>query len=220
MSKKLAKADFFVMRDMRGATRPKHAYDPDPVLSEKIKADRIKFYPTIAPDWAPGQFQADLFHRLPQVEFRMPPELVLKRIAFKEKTPEKGLDHNLSFGFVDYASVGIDKYYVVSPEWRAAVESLEDVHEFFPYVAEFKDKQISRWIFRAHQNATNEFRSGLENVGDWKKYRALFPLDAVKGKHLFLAGWSPSYIVSRELATLLLPLLPRFVNFYPIMFDV
>jgi hypothetical protein len=219
MSKKLAKADFFVMRDLRGVSKLRYGYDPDPILSEEVKAERIKFYPTIAPDWTPDQFRGDLFHWVPQVEFRMPPELVLKRIAFKGKAPENGLDHHLNSTFIDHASVGIDNYVVVSPEWRAAVESLEDVHEFFPYMVEFGDKKIPRWIFRPHQNATNKYNFGLMNVDGWEKYEALFPRVFAEGKHLFLAGGNLQFIVSRELATLLLPMLPRRVNFYPIMFD-
>jgi hypothetical protein len=219
MVKKLADGDYFVMIDYRSACKPKGGYDPNPKLSLEIKKQRKEFYHAFNPKWNPDLNWGDLFHCTPTPDFRMPPELVLNRISFRSDAPENGLEHYMCIAFRDFASTGSDAYHVVSPEWRAAVEGLEKVHEFFPYMVEFRDREVSRWIFRAHQNVIDEYIFGIGSLADGIKVKAYFPIEAARGKHLFMAGRAPRAIVSRELAGRLLAMLPRQVNFYPLEFD-
>lgn len=220
MAKRLPKGDYFALRDIRTKYFPKRGYDPDPARSAEISEGRERLYTAHNPNW--GNSRWDLFHFDPP-RFRMPQELVLDRTAFNVEAPPGGLDHYMVLAFTDYAEVKNEvrmrySYRVVSREWRAVIEQLEPaVHEFFPYRIEFTNHIDHRFVFRPFQPVPPDGASRRVWLRD---DHTLFSAtrEEVSGRHLFTPGRESIIMTSRDMAALLLPLLPRFVNFVPLRF--
>lgn len=225
--------EFFIVSDMRQGGESlsiRRQYDPDPQETEAIKARRMAYYRTFEPDWTPYESH-DLFHqRYPGRYPTLPPimpDMVHKSSGFKRPKPKRGPDELLKFPILDQATLGpsgshfnFEYYLLVSSEWKAAVESLEPgVHEFFAHDVIFSDGIWPRYIFRDRQDIDcldQEAREPTTFDISRGRYTIQAKRAALAGRHwVRQSGWYYNF-VSRDLALLLLPLLPRLVKFMPI----
>lgn len=223
---KLPDGELFLISDQRamGTTLSSAgAYDPDPQETEAIKVRRAAHYKTFEPDWVlsfMGSGQ-DLFHRSYPATPPIGPDLVHKQSGFNRPKPQRGLGDNLYFPFRDYATENA-YYRVVSPEWKAAVESLEPgVHEFFGHEVVFSDSVWQRYIFRDRQRVEIFAESTLPPGSkiDIARFRGCAKRHAVAGRHWVRPlGWSIDF-VSRELASRLLPLMTGAMSFIPVQVE-
>ena len=207
---KLPDGEFFVIDEdtMADVFSSRGEYDPDPKETVAIKKCREVYYRTFEPDWAPSPVSGDdLFHRHYPLPPPMPANLVHQRIGYKRPKPKKEPNHFLR-NIVDYASPS-DCYIIVSPEWRAAIESVEKVHEFFPLDVVFADAIWPRYIFRDRQNIT--FLDPPESTTRTVPMRGKRRL--VAGHHWVRHRYEFECFTSRELALLLLPILPSTMRF-------
>jgi Bacterial regulatory helix-turn-helix protein, lysR family len=209
----LPDGEFFVIRDerpLRSETfSTRKMFDPDPQETENIKARRKAYAAKVEPDY--NSTHCDIFHRPYPLPPSMTVNLVHKQYGISRPVPKNGLEHEI-YLIPDYAS---KHYYdVVSPEWKLAIETVDPGrHEFFDFKIVFSDATIQRFICRIRQNilflpeSTNSNCYPSDLVGN---------LSALAGCHLFQCGGWPWIFVSRELAQLLLPLMPRYTSFAPI----
>lgn len=129
-------------------------------------------------------------------------------------------------------------YVVVSAAWKQAIESLEpNVHEFFPHRLCFMDAEIDGFVFRNRNvasdflqpigrgvpNRSNEVKAiyaelglfheptiGTKPVSDYQ-----IAMNRVSGLHWLVSSSPPLRLVSKELATRLVDLLPGRVVLLP-----
>jgi Bacterial regulatory helix-turn-helix protein, lysR family len=222
----LPDGEFFVLIfDGEGTFSPAGNYDVDPKETEAIKTRRAAFYKALGPKWERAKLgrTCDLFHLEYPVPPAMGPEFVHKYSGFRRAKPKRGLDHYIQGG-LDYATYGVEAisdmpYTLVSPEWKAAIESVEpDVHEFFEHEVIFTDERVPRYIFRDRQNVL--FADPQETLFQPRlveqPFRVIGKRKALAGRHWIRHGDCVWIFVSRELALELLPLLARTMRFVPI----
>lgn len=227
----LADGEYFILCDIRSLDAPTfncELYDCDPQETKTIVTMRAAYYRTLVPGWAPNDiFSNDLFHQRSS-PFSMPANLVHKRLCHRKPKPKRGLTDYMLRNFYDFAAKG-NNYWVVSPEWRAAIESLEPgLHEFFPYELAFPDGNIQRYIFRDRQHVADATRGMLDpskyiyhpsepSAFDLARYPYIASRQALAGRHWIrpMNWWNK--FVSRDLAALLLPLLPTKVLLVPLV---
>jgi hypothetical protein len=216
---KLPDGEFFVIDvDWNNPFSYRGMYDPDPKETEAIKAKRAAYYKTLGPKWRdPNIAHEDLFHVLDPVPPAMGPELVHKRSGLKRPKPKNGLDHYMQ-GCMDYATPNYNGSYLwVSPEWKAAIESVEPrVHEFFKHEVIFSDGLLPRYIFRERQTPNPEKFALLEDRLVQEPFRVHGKRKPLSGRHWVRQGGFVWNFASRDLAIRLLPLLPSRMRFVPI----
>jgi hypothetical protein len=193
----------------------------------RIQNEQAKLLETLDPHQISEFRPNSLFAR---IRFPMPAELVHTDSWFASRLPAR-LEHFETVQAPPSPHTDQNWYDIVSPEWKAGIESLEpNVHEFFPHTLNFMVGSVTdRWVFRPRIEIEGALLpSGAyvvvipddEDFGQMKthfwqhtKRTGLIDvyLDVAKlcGKHWARCeGDFPYNLVSKPLAEKLLPLLP------------
>jgi hypothetical protein len=115
---------------------------------------------------------------------------------------------------------------VVADRWRDAILSLEPLPpEFYPVSLQFKDATLSGWNIKRelrqfmpfHEDCLEwiEFLGGRRTWVFRRQQGVILKRDAVRDRHWFRPQREYFNVVSRQLAYVLLPFLPRKTSFVP-----
>lgn len=215
----LAPAEFYYLCDFRGElflSAEEQAPDADPETSEKIRRARVAlareagFYFN-----DPDRVNIYLYR------IALTPDLVHRATNMDAAMPESPLHFDT---ICDSAG---STYEIVSPEWKAAIETVEpNIHEFFPHEFRYCDGKIrSCYIMRSGQqlnypaskdDLTQMTASWWRNPNDGGYRKSPKPVHArravLHGKHWVSYN---AHAASRPLAEKLLPMIPPCMEFVP-----
>jgi hypothetical protein len=183
-------------------------YDPNPAATREIRRLRLARHKQLHPD----QKFAGVYNLSDDPSVPMSPEMVAKSSAFHGDFPLTKPHYNAIRDFSGSAC------YVVSDEWKAAIESVEpNVHQFFPHELCFSRVVKSNYyVFRCCQKSA-VWRIDVSGKKSWDfsppltrfgEPRIAIPRLLLVGRHWVEQLQGGDLFVSSSLARKLHPLLP------------
>jgi hypothetical protein len=232
----LPPGEFFVYLSERSeydSMSSKGSFDPNPELTTQIINKRKAYYRQFDPTWQHWRDEPerldDHFHNhnqnlgppLPAI----PADLVHPVLGFKRPAPKRKPDDVQTLGY-DYAT-NHEPYTVVADRWRDAILSL-DPHppEFYPVSFQFNDATLCGWSIKRE---LRQFMPYHEDCLEWVNWKGslvwvfrrepqdiILKREVVHDRHWFRPERAFFNVVSRQLANVLLPYLPRKTALVPV----